>query len=347
MNPATHDAGIGPRTRLVAIRRRRRFLRAGAGALGALTSLSFGPLAHAVNRDPVRILCSGPAGSIPDLVARTVADQLAVSAGARVLVDNRPGAAGQLSVRALQGASADGSTLLLAQGAIATVYPYLYTRLAYDPAVDLQPVSLASEMVLALAVGPAVPDDVTTLAAFLAWMRSHPTQANIGSPGAGTLPHLLEAMLFGKAGVAWQHVAYAGGPPGVTDLLGGRIAALALPEGLLRQHHASGRVRVLATSGSARSAYLPDVSSLAEQGYAELVVTEWFAFFASGQVPKARVEAAAAVLREALARPALAAAFAQAGMTAASSSPTALAARIVREQQYWRSVVRANGIRAD
>jgi tripartite-type tricarboxylate transporter receptor subunit TctC len=88
----------------------------------------------------VHILCSGPAGSIPDLVARAVADQLLVTAGMRAVVDNRPGAAGQISVGALKGAAADGSTLLLALGAIATLYPHLYAKLAYDPAVDLQPV---------------------------------------------------------------------------------------------------------------------------------------------------------------------------------------------------------------
>lgn len=147
---------------------------------------------------------------------------------------------------------------------------------------DLSPVSLASEMLLGLAIGPAVPANVTTLAGFITWLREHPERANIGSPGTGTLPHLLEAMLFRKAGVAWEHVAYSGGPPAVTDLLGGQIAALALPEGLLRQHHASGRVRVIATPGPARSAYLPEVASFVEQGYADFVIQEWFAFFASG-----------------------------------------------------------------
>jgi len=326
---------------------RRRFLRAGAGGLAALATLSFGQRADAARGDPMHILCSGPPGSIPDLVARAVADQLFITLGQRVVVDNRPGAAGQISVSALKAAAADGSTLLLAQGAIATVYPYLYTKLAYDPAVDLQPVTLASEMLLGLAVGPSVPGEVNTLGEFMAWIRKHPAQANIGSPGTGTLPHLLEAMLFRKEGVEWQHVAYSGGPPAVTDLLGGQIAALALPEGLLRQHHAAGRVRVLATSGTARSAYLPDVPSFTEQGHPDLVVKEWFAFFASGLVPNATVEATSALLREAIARPALAAAFAQAGMTPVSSLPSALSARIIREQQHWQPVLRSNDIRAD
>lgn len=346
MNQSMQDDRACVRTHAPAAERRR-FLRAGAGGLAALASLSFGQRADAARGDPMHVLCSGPAGSIPDLIARAVADQLIVTAGLRAVVDNRPGAAGQISVSALKGAAVDGSTLLLAQGALATVYPYLYAKLAYDPAVDLQPVSLASEMLLGLAIGPAVPADVTTLAGFIAWIREHPERANIGSPGTGTLPHLLEAMLFRKAGVAWQHVAYSGGPPAVTDLLGGQIAALALPEGLLRQHHAAGRARVIATSGPARSAYLPEVPSFVEQGYAGLFIKEWFAFFASGRVPKTTVEATSAVLREAIARPEVSAAFAQAGMTATSSLPSTLAARIVSEQQHWRPVLRANDIRAD
>ena len=133
----------------------------------------------------------------------------------------------------------------------------------------------------------------------------------------------------------------------LSDLLGGQIAALALPEGLLRQHHVSGRVRVLATSGPARSAYLPDVPSFVECGHPELVVKEWFAFFASGRVPKASVEATSAVLRLALERPELSLAFAQAGMTPAWSLPSTLAARIAGEQQVWQAVLRAHQIRAD
>lgn len=323
---------------------RRAFLRSGAAALVGVSGVAWARHAFAARSEPLHLLCSGPAGSIPDLVARVIGEQLP---GPRVIVDNRPGAAGQISVGALKAAAADGSTLLLAQGAIATVYPSLYTRLAYDPALDLKPVSLASEMSLGLAVGPAVPADVTTLADFIAWLRQHPAAANIGSPGTGTLPHLLAAMLFGATGVAWQHVAYAGGPPAVNDLLGGQIAALVLPEGLLRQHHATRRLRVLATSGPSRSAYLPAVPSLAEQGHPNLVVKEWFAFFAPGAAAPAVVDEMSALLQAATAQPQVAAAFAQAGMTPAASSPAALAARIALEQAYWPPVLRAYGIHAD
>jgi tripartite-type tricarboxylate transporter receptor subunit TctC len=326
---------------------RRRVLRAGAVAVASLAALSLGRGAHAARDSGMRILCSGPAGSIPDLVARAIGEQLPAALGPRAVVDNRPGAAGQLSVAALKNAPADGSTLLLAQGAIATVYPFLYTRLGYDAATDLQPVSLASEMALGLAAGPTVPSEVATLPDFIAWMRRHPAVANIGSPGTGTLPHLLEAMLFHEAGCTWQHIAYSGGPPAINDLLGGQIAALVLPEGLLRQHHAARRIRVLATSGPTRSAYLPEVPTFVEQGHPSLVVKEWFAFFAPGGTAKATVTSLSAALQEAIARPAVVAAFAQAGMTPTSSSPSSLVARIAVEQRYWQPVLRAHDIHAD
>ena len=331
---------------------RRRFLQQGCSALATLAGMGGGLSVFAqTNIEQLHMLCSGPPGSIPDIVARRVAEQMSAPAAGRyaqrVTVENRPGAAGQIAVGALKLAPADGSTLLLAQGAVATAYPYLYEKLAYDPVLDLQPVSLAGEMTLALAIGPAVPESVRSLNDFIEWMRRNPKLANVASPGTGTLPHLLEAMLFREVDVAWQHIVYSGGPPAMTDLLGGQIAALVLPEGLFRQHKASGRLRVLATSGAARSAYFADVPSLVELGHPNLVVREWFAFFMAARVPAATVAAASEALRAAIARPELVAAFAESGMLAASSTPAALASRIAAEQRYWQPLISALGIRAE
>jgi tripartite-type tricarboxylate transporter receptor subunit TctC len=318
----------------------------------AATVSLLGVVAHrAALAQPVinqlRILCSGPAGSIPDIVARRIAEQLTRQYAQGAIVDNRPGAAGQIAVNALKAAPADGSTVLLAQGAIATVYPYLYAKLAYDPIADLQPVSMAGEMTLALAIGPAVPGSVTNVAEFIDWMRLNPKLANVASPGAGTLPHLLEAMLFREANVPWQHVVYAGGPPAMLDLLSGQIAALALPEGLFRQHKATGKLRVLATSGAQRSAYFPDVATFAEQSYRGLVMREWFAFFMPARVQAATIESVSQTLQTAIARPELGAAFAESGMLAVSSTPAALATRIAQEQRYWQPIVASTGIKAE
>ena len=327
---------------------RRDFLNFGCAAAATLLSASVTKTVRAqASSPPLRVLCSGPAGSIPDIVARRIAEQFTASNGRAAFVENKPGAAGQIAVNALKAAPTDGSTVLLAQGAVSTVYPYLYAKLAYDPVLNLQPVSLAGEMTLGLAVGPAVPGSVTSIRELVDWMRANPKLANAGSPGTGTLPHLLEAMLFREADVPWQHIVYAGGPPAMIDLLGGQIAVLVLPEGLLRQHKAAGKIRVLATSGSQRSSYFPDVPSLVEQGFRDLVVREWFAFFMPANVPSAVIEATSQALRTAIARPELIAAFSESGMAAASSTPATLATRIAAEQRYWQPIIRTTGIRAE
>ena len=327
---------------------RREFLKeaatAGVVLLGSGAALN---AAAQAGLETLHILCTGPGGSVPDTVARRIAEQLTGRLARHVVVENRPGAAGQIAINALKSAPADGSTVLLAQGAIATVYPSLYAKLAYDPVVDLQPVSLASEMTLGLAVGPAVPARVATISDFVTWMRQNPKLANVGSPGTGTLPHLLEVMLFQNADVPWQHVVYSGGPLALIDLLGGQISALVLPEGLLRQHRASGKLRVLATSGKKRSAYLPEVASFVEQGYADLVVREWFAFFMPGQTPAAITAATSQALQLAIAKPELAAAFAESGMVPAWSTPSVMAVRIATERQFWEPLIRATGVRAE
>jgi tripartite-type tricarboxylate transporter receptor subunit TctC len=330
---------------------RRTFIHEAYSAVTALLALGAGGVGaggvSAATLSQLRILCTGPPGSIPDVLARRVAEELTGSYCQHALVENRPGAAGQIAVNALKTSPSDGSTVLLAQGAIATTYSYLYTKLAYDPVADLQPVSTVGEMTLGLAVGPAVPDNVGNIRELVDWMRRNPRLANVASPGTGTLPHLLAAMLFRAAGVEWQHVVYTGGPAALVDLMGGQIAALVLPEGLLRQHKAAGKLRVLATSGGKRSVYLPDVASFIEQGYRECVVREWFGFFMPSRVPATVVESASQAMRVAIAQPALVKAFADSAMTSVTSTPAAMATRIAEEQRYWQPIIQAAGIRAD
>jgi tripartite-type tricarboxylate transporter receptor subunit TctC len=327
---------------------RRTFLQKSSLTIAALLAAGAGK--NVVGQSPIeqlRILVGFPPGSFPDTVSRLVAEQLTISYPRRALVENRPGAAGLIAVAALKASPADGSTVLLAQGTLASAYPYLYDKLAYDPAVDLKPVSLAAEVTLGLAVGPAVPPSIGSVRELVEWMRGNPKLANVASPGVGTPPHLVAAMLFRKADVHWQHVSYAGGPPAMAALLGGQVSALVLPEGLLRPHLAAGRLRVLATSGAHRSRYLPDVGTFVEQGYPGLVVIDWFAFFMPGSASAAVVDATSQKLRAALARPELAAAYAESGMVAASSTPAALASRIAAEQRYWEPVIRENRIRLE
>ena len=316
---------------------------AGLGASGLVRAQATAP----ANAPPLRILCTAPGGTVPDIVARRYAEQLSARHPGGVIVDNRAGAAGRIAVAALKQAAPDGNTWLLAQGAVATVYPHLYDKLAYDPVADLRPLSMASEAVLGLAVGPAVPDSVATLGQLVEWLRSHPAQANYGSPGVGTLPHLMVALLANESRLDLTHIPFAAGPAALVELMSGRLSLLALPEGLLRPLQAAGKLRVLATSGASRSSFLPGVASVSEQGYPKLVMREWFAFFMPAGATTAALDAASQTIRQAAQQPALRAALGESGMLAVASSSAELAERIAAEQPYWRGVIQATGIRAE
>jgi len=336
------------------LRRRRVLMGAACAACGVLGSpaglaqaLAAAPAPPAPQRERLRILCTGPAGSVPDIVARRFGEELTGVYAQQVVVDNRPGAAGQIAVQALRSAPADGSTWLLGQGALASLYPTLYEKLGYEPARDLVAVSLAAEMSLGVAVGPAVPAEVASMPALVEWMRRHPAEANAASPGTGTLPHILEVMLFDPAGLNWRHVPYPGGPPALVALLGGQVAVLVLPESLLLPHLAGGRLRMLGTSGQERSRFSPGVPTLAEQGFARSVMREWFAFFLPGGASASVANEASAAVRAVAMRAQLAQRFDDAAMVAAHSTPAQLAAKVEEDRRTWAPLLASAGIRGD
>lgn len=319
----------------------------GAPAVASLAVFAPGRSGLAQAAPSVRILSGASPGSVPDVLARRFAEPLSARIGRAVVVENRAGGAGRVAIVTLKQAPADGTTMLLASGAVASIFPYLFSNLGYDPDADLRPVSVAAEAIMALAVGPAVPASVRDLNGLRDWARANSSGVTFGSPGVGTLPHLLPAKLFAEARIEATHVPYPGGPQAIADLLGGRIAVLALPEGLLREHHAGGRLRVLATSGTERSAFLPDVPSVAEQGFASLVMREWFGFFLPGSASPATAESAAASIRAAATEPLLRTAFSTMGMTAVTGTPAEMTERIAAERPVWRDFLTASGIRAD
>ncbi len=198
------------------------------------------------------------------------------------LVDNKPGAGGRLAVEELKRSPADGSVLLLTPAAMITLYPHLYTKLAYR-VEDVTAVCTACQVGFGFGVGPAVPESVKNLKDFLAWAKANPAQANYGSPGAGSPPHMLGALLAKESGLDLRHVPYRGSAPGIQDLLGGQVAAMTSPIGDYLPHLKSGKLRLLATSGEARSRFAPDVPTYAEQGFKNLTMSEWYGFFLPGK----------------------------------------------------------------
>ena len=170
--------------------------------------------------DTLKLLCGYPPGGTTDAVTRRLAGSLQAAGHAKVaLVDNKPGASGRLAIDELRRSPADGSVMLLTPASAISLFPHFYNKLSYRPE-DLAPVGTACRIGFGFGVGPAVPASVKTLKDYLAWVKAHPDQANYGSPGNGSPPHFLGALLGKAAGVDLRHVPYRGTAPGIQDLLG-------------------------------------------------------------------------------------------------------------------------------
>ena len=322
---------------------RRQMLATALCAPGALSLAWPGIAAAAEPIATAKILCGFPPGGTTDAVSRRVADKLQGAGYAKVgLVDNKPGAGGRLAVDELRRSPADGSALLLTPAAMITLYPHIYTKLAYRQE-DVTPVSTACRLGFGFGVGPAVPESVKNLKDFLAWAKLNPAQANYGSPGAGTPPHFVGALLAKESGLDLRHVPYKGSAPGIQDLLGGQVAALTSPIGDYLPHMKSGKLRLLATSGATRSRFVPDVPTYAEQGFKNLTITEWYGFFLPGKAAPDVVARAAAAIRAAVAASDVVEAFAQLGLEAGASTPEELARAVKDETVAWGPIVKAVG----
>jgi tripartite-type tricarboxylate transporter receptor subunit TctC len=325
---------------------RRHFLQTlgSAAALGALAPLS--ALAQAL--DQVKILYGFPPGSAGDSVARRVAEKLAGSAYTKNpgVVENKPGAGGRIAVETLKASPADGTVLALAPVSALAVYPHIYPKLSYKQQ-DVTQVSIGAIMFHGLAIGPAVPAEVKTLKDFLTWAKANPDRANYGSPGAGSMPHLLGALLGLRAGVALRHVPYRGTVPSITDLVGGQVSAAMNPSGDYLQYMKAGRVRVLATSGRQRSPYLPDVPTFTELGYPDVTSEEWFGFYAPARTPAATLASANAAINQALRDKAVIDSLALVGLLAHGSSAQDMAADQKAEFERWAPLVKQIGFTAE
>ncbi len=322
---------------------RRNFL-LGAAALGTLGH-PLGALAQA-NLELARIICGFPPGGTSDAISRRIADKLRGGYATNVVVDNKPGAGGQIGVTTLRDSPADGSAMLLTPSSMLSIYPFVYKNLPYKPLEDVQPVSLACYFNHAFGVGPAVPESVKTVKDFLAWAKANPTKANYGSPGAGSMPHLIVALLNQLNGSDLKHIPYRGSAPGIQDLLGGQISAMSSPIGDYLPYLKTGKLRVLAISGINRSPFVPDVATYRQQGF-PITVREWYGVFLPGKARPEVVRRAAAYLQPALAQPDLVASMAQVGMEVQSSTSQVLGDLLKADADEWRRLIKQIGFTAE
>lgn len=293
--------------------------------------------------DPVtRIVIGFPAGGFIDNLARMVGEAAKPALGGNVVVDAKTGAGGILAINDVKKAAPDGKTLLITPAAPITIYPHTYRALSYAPAKDLIPVAMVAQFEMGVIVAKSHP--ALTLSDLARWYRENPARTGFGTPGAGTGPHFAAYEIMKRLGVDTVFAHYRGDPPQVLDVAGG-----SLPAGIVVTSVAArniDKLKVLATTGTARSTEFPDVPTLREAGV-DAVISEWVGVFAPAGTPPAVVEKLNAAINAALAKPDSLERMAAMGVTPLSVKPADFARRIGEDTQRWAGVVKASGFQAD
>ena len=307
----------------------------------ALLSIASGARAQ---EQPVRIIFPFAAGGSGDGVSRLIADKMRAALNRNVIVENRTGAAGRPGVAAVKNAAPDGNTLLITPIAPMAVYQHVYTKLEYDPIRDFAAVSQLATFDFALAVGPQTP--AASLKELIAWVKADPSRGSFGSPGAGTLPHFF-GLLFGRAaGVELRHVPYKGSAATLTDLAAGHVPMVVTTLSDFVEMHKAKRIRILATSGAARSPFVPDVPTFREAGF-DIEGTSWFGAFAPARTPRETVDRYSTIMAGAVRMPDVRERILGWGLQPTGTSAAEFAAIQKADSERWAPAVKASGFSAD
>jgi len=301
---------------------------------------------------PVRLVVPYPAGGPLDLVARALAERVKDSIG-NVIVENRPGAGGNIGADLVAKAAPDGSTLVM--GAVAThaINPWLYARIPYDPIRDFTPITLVAQVpnVLVMNVESAQRLGISTLRDLVAYAKTHPAKLNYGSGGNGSAGHLAGEMFKAKAGVFMVHIPYAGGPPAQLALLSGQVDLtfdnLATASANIR----AGRLRAIAVTTDKRSSAMPEVATIAEAGrdlgLGDFNVQTWFGLFGPAGMPPETTQRINRAFVDALGSPELKSRAASLMAELAPTTPEQFAAFVRSELTKYEAVVKSSGARVD
>ncbi len=294
---------------------------------------------------PVTVLVGFAPGGGTDIAARIIARPLSALLGQNVVVENRPGAGGNIATDLTARAVPDGHTISLATVGALSVAPHLNAKLPYDPRRDLAPITMAVVFANVLVVHPSV--QANTIADYIRLANAKPGSMGYGTSGVGGTGHLAGELfhLMAKADVV--HVPYKGGGPAMSDLLGGQIpsgfasAPSALP------HIKAGKIRALATTGIRRSAFLPNVPTVAESGFPGYDATNWYAYIAPSKTPREIIDRLNRDLVRALNTPETREQLLANGMEPQPGTPEELARQIESQLAVWGRVVRDAGIQAE
>jgi tripartite-type tricarboxylate transporter receptor subunit TctC len=321
---------------------RRQFLQMATLAIGLPTVARLAN-AQAYPTRLVRIVVGFAAGGAPDIAARLLAQWLSGRLGQQFIIENRPGAGGNIATEAVVDAPADGYTLLLAslQNAVNAT---LYEKLKYNFVRDIAPVASISHENYGMEVHPSFP--AKTVLEFIAYAKANPGKLNMASPGNGTGPHMAGELFMIMAGVDMVHVPYRGSPPALTDLLARQVQMMFSPLSSSIEYVRGGKLRALAVTTATRSEVLPDLPTVGEfvPGYE---ASGWFGVGAPRKTSAEIIERLNQEINAGLADSKLRARLADLGAAVFVSSPSGFAKHIAEETEKWGKVVRAANIRAD
>ena len=292
----------------------------------------------------IKLVVGFAAGGGGDIVARVLAAELTRSAGYSVLVDNKPGAGGNIATREALRAAPDGHTVLMANVGMLAVNPYAMKDVGYDPQADIVPVCLVVDFSNVLVVHPSVP--AKSLAEYLA-LAKRPEGMQYGSSGVGGAGHLAGELLKARSGTNLIHVPFRGGGPAMNDLVAGHVPSLIASAPTATPLMREGRIRALAVTGAKRSPFDPEIPTIAEQGFPGYAATNWYVAVVSSKVPPEIVTQLNAILTKALKAPEVQAAYGQQGMETIASTQAEAAAHIARETEVWKKVIADAGIRLE
>ena len=293
---------------------------------------------------PVRIVVPFTPGTGMDIIARNVGPKLSERIGQPVVIDNRPGASGNLGAELVANATPDGHTMMVSGNPLVTS-PHLYRNVPFKPLTDFAPISLAAWGTLMLVANPGT--KIQSVADLVSRARTGPGPVSYGSPGIGTPHHMAMELLRDRTGASLLHVPYKGSAGAVTDVLGGQIHIMFIPIHVGMQYVKAGRLRALAVGSGKRHPSAPDLPTLQELGIQGTDVDMWYGFLAPRGTPRGVVDRLDDEFRAILALPDVRKSLSVQGMDAASSTPSEFAALMQREDSRWAEIIRKNRISAE
>jgi len=322
----------------------RRTLLDAAGAATLAAVLPQRALAQAWPNKPVRFVVPFAPGGSSEIIARACAVELSKTLGQNVFVENKPGASGNIAMAEVARAD-DQHAIILGHIGTLAVNPYMFAKLPYDANKDFKPVSLLAKVPSLYVVHPDVP--AKNLKEFVALAKAKPGSTNYGSAGNGSAGHLAMEYLKLTAGFTMTHIPYKGTGPQLTDLLAGRLEAASVGASALMQHIKAGKLRCIATGSAQRLPQLPDVPTVAEQGYPGFEMTQWYGILAPASMAHANVERLAAEAQKAMKSQGALERLNQDAALSVGGTPAQFAQFIGEEQKRWKQVVERAQIKAE